>query len=71
MLAAIKAGVKKGRIKIIDTSGSVIQIGEPTDDWEKVVTLHVYDDYFWVRAYLRSDVGCKCLPVQKSKCQLK
>ncbi|KAF7791569.1 hypothetical protein EIP86_002585 [Pleurotus ostreatoroseus] len=57
MLAAIKAGVKKGRIKIIDTSGSVIQIGEPTDDWEKAVTLHVYDDYFWVRAYLRSDVG--------------
>lgn len=58
-LAVLESGIRKGNLSIIDSSGSVMRFGESTSSGEKTASIHVRDDRFWIRVYLRYDVGCE------------
>ncbi|KAJ7170502.1 S-adenosyl-L-methionine-dependent methyltransferase [Mycena crocata] len=62
VLIALKTGISKGSLEIIDPAGCVHKFGNAGKEPEAVsvsrkAVVHVKDDQFWLRVYLSNDLG--------------
>jgi hypothetical protein len=59
VLSALKSGIRKGHLTILDQEGTEYTFGELKAISARTAHLTVLDDAFWTRVYMRYDVGCQ------------
>lgn len=58
---ALESGIKSGQISVHDGSETYVFGQEKQKDNTRRVSIYIRSEAFWVRVYLRYDLGCKCI----------